>query len=165
MSEPTTIFSIYEDKDREIRQTLTEVYDALKEKGYNPINQLVGYILSEDPTYITTYGRRAQQDPQDRPRRSACRPAEELPRRVVLLRSGSTRHSGIRCARVLFFPALPLPRGGRSKRPHNTALGPSPARYLFARAPLFLLTSSEQFFIIALMLQRGKSLLVKEWRI
>jgi len=56
MSEPTTIFSIYEDKDREIRQILTEVYDALKEKGYNPINQLVGYILSEDPTYITTYG-------------------------------------------------------------------------------------------------------------
>lgn len=55
MSEPTTIFSIYEDKDREIHQILTEVYDALKEKGYNPINQLVGYILSEDPTYITTY--------------------------------------------------------------------------------------------------------------
>ena len=55
MSEPTTIFSIYEDKDREIRQTLTEVYDALKEKGYNPINQIVGYILSEDPTYITTH--------------------------------------------------------------------------------------------------------------
>ena len=55
MSESTTIFSIYEDKDREIRQILTEVYDALKEKGYNPINQLVGYILSEDPTYITTY--------------------------------------------------------------------------------------------------------------
>ena len=55
MSEPTMIFSIYEDKDREIHQILTEVYDALKEKGYNPINQLVGYILSEDPTYITTY--------------------------------------------------------------------------------------------------------------
>ena len=34
---------------------MTTVYDALKEKGYNPINQLVGYILSEDPTYITTY--------------------------------------------------------------------------------------------------------------
>ena len=34
---------------------MQEVYDALKEKGYNPINQLVGYILSEDPTYITTY--------------------------------------------------------------------------------------------------------------
>ena len=55
MSEPTTIFSIYDDKDREIRAVLTEVYSALKEKGYNPINQLVGYILSEDPTYITTY--------------------------------------------------------------------------------------------------------------
>ena len=55
MSEPTTIFSIYDDKDREIRAVLTDVYRALKEKGYNPINQLVGYILSEDPTYITTY--------------------------------------------------------------------------------------------------------------
>ena len=55
MSEPTTIFSIYDDKDREIRAGLTEVYRSLKEKGYNPINQLVGYILSEDPTYITTY--------------------------------------------------------------------------------------------------------------
>ena len=55
MSEPTTIFSIYDDKDREIRAVLTEVYRALKEKGDNPINQLVGYILSEDPTYITTY--------------------------------------------------------------------------------------------------------------
>ena len=55
MSEPTTIFSIYDDKDREIRAVLTEVYRALKEKGYYPINQLVGYILSEDPTYITTY--------------------------------------------------------------------------------------------------------------
>ena len=34
---------------------LTTVYDALREKGYNPINQLVGYLLSEDPTYITTH--------------------------------------------------------------------------------------------------------------
>lgn len=55
MSEPTAIFSIYEDKNREIKETLTQVYQALAEKGYNPINQLVGYILSEDPTYITTY--------------------------------------------------------------------------------------------------------------
>lgn len=54
MSE-TTIFSIYSEKDEEIRQVLKEVYDALKEKGYNPINQIVGYILSEDPTYITTH--------------------------------------------------------------------------------------------------------------
>lgn len=55
MSEPTAVFSIFEDKDSEIKAILTEVYQALKEKGYNPINQLVGYILSEDPTYITTY--------------------------------------------------------------------------------------------------------------
>ncbi len=54
MSE-TTIFSIYSEKDEEIRQILKDVYDALKEKGYNPINQIVGYILSEDPTYITTH--------------------------------------------------------------------------------------------------------------
>ena len=38
-----------------MKRTLTTVYDALKEKGYNPINQIVGYLLSEDPTYITTY--------------------------------------------------------------------------------------------------------------
>jgi uncharacterized protein (UPF0297 family) len=38
-----------------MRQVLTTVYDALREKGYNPINQIVGYILSEDPTYISTH--------------------------------------------------------------------------------------------------------------
>ena len=55
MNEPTRSFSIYEDKEAEVRNILTSVYDALKQKGYNPINQIVGYILSEDPTYITTY--------------------------------------------------------------------------------------------------------------
>ncbi len=55
MSEPTAIFSIYDDKKKEIKTTLTQVYRALEEKGYNPINQLVGYILSEDPTYITNH--------------------------------------------------------------------------------------------------------------
>ena len=49
MSEPTAVFSIYEDRDKEIKRILTDVYHALKEKGYNPINQIVGYILSEDP--------------------------------------------------------------------------------------------------------------------
>jgi len=43
------------DERSEIREILSSVYDSLKVKGYNPINQLVGYILSEDPTYITTY--------------------------------------------------------------------------------------------------------------
>ena len=37
------------------RDVLTTVYDALRQKGYNPVNQIVGYILSEDPTYITNY--------------------------------------------------------------------------------------------------------------
>ena len=55
MSEPTAICSIRDERDQEIRAIMQEVYDALKEKGYNPINQIVGYILSEDPTYITTY--------------------------------------------------------------------------------------------------------------
>ena len=55
MNDPTRSFSIYEDKEAEVREILTDVYDALKQKGYNPINQIVGYILSEDPTYITTY--------------------------------------------------------------------------------------------------------------
>ena len=43
------------DSKTEIREILSSVYDSLLVKGYNPINQLVGYILSEDPTYITTY--------------------------------------------------------------------------------------------------------------
>jgi uncharacterized protein (UPF0297 family) len=44
-----------DDKDVEIYNILTTVYQALEEKGYNPINQIVGYILSEDPTYITNH--------------------------------------------------------------------------------------------------------------
>ena len=55
MLEPTISFSLQDDKDKEIKKTLTTVYDALRQKGYNPINQIVGYILSEDPTYITTH--------------------------------------------------------------------------------------------------------------
>ena len=55
MQDPTRSFSIHEDHEAEVRSILTAVYDALKQKGYNPINQIVGYILSEDPTYITTY--------------------------------------------------------------------------------------------------------------
>ncbi len=54
-NEQTMTFSVYEDTEGELRRNLTTIYDALKEKGYNPINQIVGYILSEDPTYITTH--------------------------------------------------------------------------------------------------------------
>ena len=51
----TRKFSLNEDKGDEIKAILTSVYNSLQEKGYNPINQIVGYILSEDPTYITNY--------------------------------------------------------------------------------------------------------------
>ena len=54
MFDKTMTFSVGDERDREIRTILNTVYNALKEKGYNPINQIVGYILSEDPTYITT---------------------------------------------------------------------------------------------------------------
>ena len=51
----TRKFSLGDQRDLEIKTILTTVYQALQEKGYNPINQIVGYILSEDPTYITNH--------------------------------------------------------------------------------------------------------------
>ena len=51
----TQTFSLHEDRDQEMKNILTAVYQALREKGYDPINQLVGYILSEDPTYIPNH--------------------------------------------------------------------------------------------------------------
>lgn len=55
MSEKTKPFNLGNPGDSGLKYSLALVYDALSEKGYNPINQLVGYILSEDPTYITTH--------------------------------------------------------------------------------------------------------------
>ena len=55
MQDKTMTFSLGDEREQEMRMILTQVYDALREKGYNPINQIVGYILSEDPTYITTH--------------------------------------------------------------------------------------------------------------
>ncbi|NLD46352.1 MAG: IreB family regulatory phosphoprotein [Clostridiaceae bacterium] len=51
----TMMFNIEKDKINEARRVLLSVFQALKEKGYNPINQIVGYILSGDPTYITNH--------------------------------------------------------------------------------------------------------------
>jgi uncharacterized protein (UPF0297 family) len=51
----TMMFKVDKDKVNEARQILSAIYQALKEKGYNPINQIVGYILSGDPTYITNH--------------------------------------------------------------------------------------------------------------
>ena len=55
MNDQTVEFSITDEKAKELKEKLSTIYEALKEKGYNPVNQIVGYILSEDPTYITTY--------------------------------------------------------------------------------------------------------------
>ncbi|MDR1464403.1 MAG: IreB family regulatory phosphoprotein [Oscillospiraceae bacterium] len=55
MTDKTIPFSIKDEREEEMRQVLRVVYDALVEKGYNPISQIVGYILSEDPTYVTTH--------------------------------------------------------------------------------------------------------------
>ena len=55
MFDKTMTFSMNDEREIELKRTLTIIYDALLQKGYNPINQIVGYILSEDPTYITTH--------------------------------------------------------------------------------------------------------------
>ena len=55
MLDGTRKFSLVDESNKEMKRTLTAVYDALKEKGYNPINQIVGYIMSGDPTYITSH--------------------------------------------------------------------------------------------------------------
>lgn len=55
MSDLTRRFDLSDMKEWETREILTEVYNSLQQKGYNPINQIVGYILSEDPIYITNF--------------------------------------------------------------------------------------------------------------
>ena len=56
MTDNNTIkFTVPCDDQENMRRILRSVYDALSEKGYNPINQIVGYLLTEDPTYITSY--------------------------------------------------------------------------------------------------------------
>ena len=56
MTEQSTLkFTVASDDKENMRKLLRGVYDALTEKGYNPINQIVGYLLTEDPTYITNY--------------------------------------------------------------------------------------------------------------
>ena len=56
MTEKDTLkFTVPSDDKENMRRILRNVFDALTEKGYNPINQIVGYLLTEDPTYITNY--------------------------------------------------------------------------------------------------------------
>jgi len=51
----TQFFEKVQDNQPKVSEVLKEVYEALSEKGYNPINQIVGYVMSGDPTYITSY--------------------------------------------------------------------------------------------------------------
>ena len=55
MDDRTSLYDLSTIKESLVLVTLKEVYDALEERGYNPINQIVGYILSGDPTYITSH--------------------------------------------------------------------------------------------------------------
>ena len=55
MESNTIKFLVPDDSSHEMKAILSAVYHSLSEKGYNPINQIVGYLLSEDPTYITNY--------------------------------------------------------------------------------------------------------------
>lgn len=55
MTDKTIKFSIKDENEAEMKKNLLAVYEALNKKGYNSISQIVGYILSEDPTYITTH--------------------------------------------------------------------------------------------------------------
>ena len=55
MTESTIKFTVPSDDKENMRRILRNVFDALNEKGYNPINQIVGYLLTEDPTYITNH--------------------------------------------------------------------------------------------------------------
>ena len=55
VTDETVSFSVEKEKNAKTKEILKQVYEALTEKGYNPINQIVGYILSGDPTYITSH--------------------------------------------------------------------------------------------------------------
>lgn len=55
MTDKTTLFNVINTDIIEIKDVLNEVYSALKERGYNPTNQLVGYLISGDPGYISSY--------------------------------------------------------------------------------------------------------------
>ena len=54
-NQKTQTFSIREEREMSMKEILYTVYEALREKGYDPLSQLVGYIISEDPTYITNH--------------------------------------------------------------------------------------------------------------
>ena len=80
----TRKFSIQNDKDPEIKKILSSVYQSLQEKGYNPINQIVGYILSEDPHLYHQLQQRPRPDPQAGPGRAATGAGEAVSARLIV---------------------------------------------------------------------------------
>ena len=55
MEKKTIKFTLPSDEKENMKRTMRAVFESLSEKGYNPVNQIVGYLLTEDPTYITNY--------------------------------------------------------------------------------------------------------------
>lgn len=51
----TQYFNVQKDQEIEVKDVIAKIYEALTEKGYNPVNQIVGYVMSGDPTYITSH--------------------------------------------------------------------------------------------------------------
>lgn len=74
----TIMFSLKDESEKEMHNILQSVYDSLKEKGYNPINQIVGYILSGRPDLYHKLQQRAGADSQNRPRRAAALTGQKL---------------------------------------------------------------------------------------
>lgn len=108
-SDRTQTFSIETPQKLDMQQVLVQVYDALKEKGYNPISQIVGYILSEDPTYITTHNNA----------RSLIRkidPREMLKAMVRILFGRISLFSDAPSLYALALPETELPLGGFFRR-------------------------------------------------
>ena len=69
----TQYFRTKPDQDLEVKEVLDLVYNAMDEKGYNPVNQIVGYIMSGDPTYITSHKGAQKHDHESRERRAGRR--------------------------------------------------------------------------------------------
>ena len=100
MDDYTRKFDFSKEQDVEIHRILLAVYQALEEKGYNPINQIVGYILSEDPTYITNHNQA----------RTLIRKIDRDELLQILVRKylGQYRHAAAFVAALPFLSVAPL---------------------------------------------------------
>lgn len=74
----TQYFKVASDKEFSVKDILDAVYNAMREKGYNPVNQIVGYIMSGDPTYITSHNNARRPDHESRTGRAGGRTPERI---------------------------------------------------------------------------------------